>query len=338
LLLVDETGQEAGYLLYNAYGGVLDEDLSPELREALAGQGSVADPTTGLVHLGGGRWYDPSMGRPLQPNPVGGPPMVPQALNRYAATGLGQPGVAEAAMSNAFNWTPHAIGFVKSLSVELAGQMSIQTGRYTAQAIIEVTASRTALKGKAFGRSFTASVFASAKDGRKFYRRLGFFTITSESRKGLQTSADEIIATLVEQLPSRQPWAARVALKELNFIGKPIFRRLGAVRWFKQFKFLAGPGLDFGISAYFQYLEDKGNPYLTPTQVRGRWITAGLGSAGFSVLGGAVGLLCGPGAVVCVPVGSVIGGLLWLPVQPKVFELISPYIDLEPQRKLAPLS
>jgi hypothetical protein len=63
LLLVNENGQEAGHILYNAYGGVLDSsDLSPELKEALAGQGSVADPTTGLVHLGGGRWYDPGWG------------------------------------------------------------------------------------------------------------------------------------------------------------------------------------------------------------------------------------------------------------------------------------
>jgi hypothetical protein len=33
----------------------------------------------------------------LQPNPLGGPPTVPQALNRYAATSLGPPGVVEGA-------------------------------------------------------------------------------------------------------------------------------------------------------------------------------------------------------------------------------------------------
>ena len=54
------------------------------------------DAATKLVHLGGGRWYDPALGRPLQPNPAGGPPIVLQALNRYAATPLGQPGVAAA--------------------------------------------------------------------------------------------------------------------------------------------------------------------------------------------------------------------------------------------------
>jgi hypothetical protein len=43
------------------------------------------------------RTGDPALGRPLQPNPVGGPPTVPQALNHYAATSLPQVlGVAEA--------------------------------------------------------------------------------------------------------------------------------------------------------------------------------------------------------------------------------------------------
>jgi hypothetical protein len=64
----------------------------PDLATALAGQSALADPATGLVHLGNGRWYDPALGRPLQPNPLGGPPTVPQALNRYAATSLGPPG------------------------------------------------------------------------------------------------------------------------------------------------------------------------------------------------------------------------------------------------------
>jgi hypothetical protein len=73
------------------------------LAEALAGAGGE-DPATELVHLGNGRWYDPGLGRPLQPDPVGGPPVVPQALNRYTATAVGQPGVAEAVAGDSFLW------------------------------------------------------------------------------------------------------------------------------------------------------------------------------------------------------------------------------------------
>jgi hypothetical protein len=35
-----------------------------------------------LVYLGNGRYYDPTIGRPLQPNPAGASPTMPQAENQ----------------------------------------------------------------------------------------------------------------------------------------------------------------------------------------------------------------------------------------------------------------
>jgi len=52
------------------------------------------------VHLGNGRWYDPALGRPLQPNPAGGAPTASQSLNRYAA---GVAGIGGAAGQNALS-------------------------------------------------------------------------------------------------------------------------------------------------------------------------------------------------------------------------------------------
>jgi hypothetical protein len=52
------------------------------------------------VHLGGGRWYDPAIGRLLQPNPAVALPTMPQALNQYTAAAAGQPGVVQAASDN----------------------------------------------------------------------------------------------------------------------------------------------------------------------------------------------------------------------------------------------
>lgn len=69
----------------------------------------MPDAATGLVHLGGGRWYDPALGRPLQPNSAGGPPTLPQALNRYAATAVGQPGVVKASQGDGFNRTSSVV-------------------------------------------------------------------------------------------------------------------------------------------------------------------------------------------------------------------------------------
>ena len=78
---------------YDGYGMSLTNTLPLTLASTLP---DLPDAATGLAHLGGGRWYDPALGRPLQPNAVGGPPTLPQALNRYVAMPLGQPGVAQA--------------------------------------------------------------------------------------------------------------------------------------------------------------------------------------------------------------------------------------------------
>ncbi len=99
LIMTDANGDEAGRMLYDGFGAVLTNTL-PLTLTLTGALPDVPDAATGLAHLGGGRYYDPALGRPLQPNPAGGPPTVPQALNRYAATPLGQPGVYEAAASS----------------------------------------------------------------------------------------------------------------------------------------------------------------------------------------------------------------------------------------------
>ena len=93
---------------------------------------TLPDPATGLLHLGGGRFYNPSTGRPLQPNPAGGVPTVPQSLNRYAATVLGQVGVAVAtANSNSLlawagdNWYKQAIGVSANLGLAQSAELKV---------------------------------------------------------------------------------------------------------------------------------------------------------------------------------------------------------------------
>lgn len=69
LVLVDANGDEAGRMVYDGYGMPLTNTIPLTLTGALAG---YPDAATGLVHLGDGRWYDPALGRPLQPNAAGG--------------------------------------------------------------------------------------------------------------------------------------------------------------------------------------------------------------------------------------------------------------------------
>ncbi len=53
LVMVNAAGEEARRMLYDGFGGVLTSTLPITLTGALP---DTPDATTGLVHLGGGRW------------------------------------------------------------------------------------------------------------------------------------------------------------------------------------------------------------------------------------------------------------------------------------------
>jgi hypothetical protein len=64
LTLTKENGDPAGYILYDAYGKVLANNITnPALQNTLTGQGATTDPATGLIHLGNGRYYAPLAGQ-----------------------------------------------------------------------------------------------------------------------------------------------------------------------------------------------------------------------------------------------------------------------------------
>jgi hypothetical protein len=64
----------------------------------LADQSALADPATAWFTWAADGIMTPR-GPPAQPNFGGAPPTIPQALNPYSATPLGQPGVMEAAVN-----------------------------------------------------------------------------------------------------------------------------------------------------------------------------------------------------------------------------------------------
>jgi hypothetical protein len=91
--------------VYDSFGAIpenrMPADLTYSLPDTWADSAqSVPHAAAGLVHLGDGRYYDPAIGRPLQPNTAGAPPTMPQALNRYTAAAAGQPGVLQAAVAS----------------------------------------------------------------------------------------------------------------------------------------------------------------------------------------------------------------------------------------------
>ncbi len=132
--MTDAEGDTAWQVVYDGYGAVLTGTMPVTLTHTLL---DMPDGTTGLVYQGNGRYYDPALGRPLQPNPAGAPPTAPQALNRYAATALGQPGVFHAQSQPGFAPLLTAAGSnaisagagmaISAYAKDLVGDLLIQT-------------------------------------------------------------------------------------------------------------------------------------------------------------------------------------------------------------------
>jgi RHS repeat-associated protein len=56
-------------------------------------QGDYLERELGIYFTADGRYYDPWLGKYLQPDPIGGPPLIPQAADRYQYAGNSPTGV-----------------------------------------------------------------------------------------------------------------------------------------------------------------------------------------------------------------------------------------------------
>jgi hypothetical protein len=282
---------------------VLEKDLSAELETALAGQGALADPATGLVHLGGGRWYDPALGRPLQPNPVGGPPTVPQALNRYAATSLGPPGVAEAAGSGGGllpSWSP---GIIAGRASGVGFSLLNETGTFS--------------RG-IFGANYTLSVY---RFGQKLYDfgpgwqqiDQGFFTKSIDGAAVGEFNRVGIIRALrwvhpedeFKVVVKRTPGSGRFfSLNGPGLFGKSILNKAGLVD--------LGGGVLVAVGAELAFGNYWDDPYLKGWQKGGQFGVAVMGSGvSWGVVAGAGFLVGGPLGVGATLVVAGVTELIW---------------------------
>jgi hypothetical protein len=291
-------------LLYDGFGAVLTSTIPITLTGAMP---DFPDAATGLVHLGNGRWYDPSLGRPLQPNPAGSPPTVPQALNRYAAGPLGQPGVAQALINNGFHPAPAAyVGAIGNATLELAGRrVLVESGELVVQGSAPALMQglrglgeagiplEFGLVGSKGGQLGELAIFLSGRIplfGRQVQRslvnRLAIYRATTRGSVGL-----------IDQLPD-----GRFLFNQYNTTidtaGLEVrrFHRgllLGEARLLRT---AASAGVTFGIDALFELygategIGRWGNPYWTTPQKAGQaflvvtsdvTLAAGLAFAGF---------------------------------------------------------
>ncbi len=312
------------------------------------------DAATGLVHLGGGRWYPsttlragyPALGRPLQPNTAGGPPIrqaqgpptLPQALNRYAATPLGQPGVYQAAdsspvlrlLESSRNQVPGLLAGPPTTAVALhlwaqtiyttaptgIGRIALEgsarklTWNYLDEFIsLERVSSR--LADGFWGRPFSY-IFRSARIRTMIGRAYIGSTADDFARFQARLGQRGITVNLLshefgEVVDAVATSASRSAAEKLG----------GAL----------GVGVGGLINAGIQYAYDYDNPYLTGWQKAQR---AGV-SGGLGVIAGTAGLLIGGPVGVGVAFG--LGVAFELGIAPRVFE----FLGAIPVRDLAPL-
>jgi hypothetical protein len=340
LVITKANGDEVGHVLYDGYGAVLASTVPATLTTAMAGSGDVPDPDTGLVYLGDGRWCDPALGRPLQPDPAGGPPTVPQALNRYNATSWGPPGVAEGTGSHLHPLLVTAgKGALKTTISATAGRRLVTIAESQLPFVVTHRSAGTRLmlimSRSARYRSFATGAASPFEEGWVAMRGWGR-SFRAYSVRGLVTEIEPgLFLTERGQLveTGALPKSAAVLTAE-------VLRPVNITR------FLAGGMFAFALSAGVQYLGDVGNPYLSGAQMRGRVAVAGIGGTvawgigtGTTLAVGWFGAAIGwAGAGVWAgPIGIGVGfvaGFVWFGfIQPGIFE----DRGLNPKRNLAPL-
>jgi hypothetical protein len=336
-------GDEVGHVLYDAYGAVLTSTLPATLTTTLAGSGDVPDPDTGLVYLGDGRFYDPALGRPLQPNPVGGPPSVPQALNRYSPTPWGPPGVVEGALSS----LPPVVGTFgrqlpgAALSVQGIPQLAqlftrpimktvpLDTG------IIEIVGPRASVRFLEAEGFETLAVQPASGLLRGPLSRI-FKGLQIQTLRGRMGIAGAMAANPAfaegESISLGRGVTARLVARDIGYTVDDLATQAAARRLANTL----GVGVAGILSAGFQYAGDYGNPYLTGQQKFYRAGASGLlgvaaaaGGLGVEVL--VVGSAGGPvGIIVAIPVAVFLDQV----VAPIIFEVAGAV----EQRHLVPLS
>jgi RHS repeat-associated protein len=336
-------GDEVGHVLYDAYGAVLTSTLPATLTTTLAGSVDVPDPDTGLVYLGDGRYYDPALGRPLQPDPIGGPPALPQALNRYSATPWGPPGVAEGML----NGLPPVVGAFgrqlpgAALSVQGVPQLAqlltrpimktvpIDTG------IIEIVGPRASVRFLEAEGFETLAVQPARGLLRGPLSRV-FKGLQMQTLRGRMGIAGALAANPAfaegESISLGRGVTARLAARDIGYTVDELAtqaaaRRLGAA---------LGVPVAGLLSAGFQVAADYNNPYLTGQQKFRRaevsfFLGAGATAGGLLAEYALIGSVGGPiGIIAAIPIA--IGFELW--IAPLIFESRG----LTEQRKLAPLN
>jgi hypothetical protein len=287
------------------------------------------------VYHGAGRYYDPQLGLRLQPSPAGGPPTLPQALNRYAVSPA-QSVVGQAAQHIDRLTVTAWKGLGKTILTTITDPARQGTLNVVIQSLLAGAIGRSRPTGMTFVQLMgEPEAFTGAFAGLELLRSdtyplppqgcvRGFFrwllrrptTVQIDIREGL------VASEALDELP-----------KNLGLISSETqFASPGWVQMAS--KYLGTFAWGGALSGAVQYLSDYRNPYLTPGQIGRRTGIAFVGG-GFTAVGGAwlgtkLGIAGGPWGMA---LGFTLGFIYFGYIQPQIFQ----WTGQSPQRNLAPL-
>ena len=336
LTLTDAEGDTAWQVVYDGYGAVLTGTMPVTLTHTLL---DMPDGTTGLVYQGNGRYYDPALGRPLQPNLGGAPPTVPQALNRYAAAPLGQPGVLQVSSAS-------GIIDLRDILVDLGAQETgtwaqLQTKLETRSALLVASTGNLPRYAKRLNSGGGVRAFGGILEGgvselNQFVHgnELITFPLHDDLRNRVSSRyISHLHRDLAEgslSIQSASDWYQQSTRQFTPLVcGVLTCNR----RWVKAFtgaEILSDGGFGFIFDAGWQFAQDLDNPYIPFAQKLGRATVSGIVGLGSGVV---VALAIGTG-----PIGFVAGVIVGWTIETWATEsVIFPALDWLPKRDLAPL-
>jgi RHS repeat-associated protein len=296
-----------------------------------------------------GRYYDPWLGKYLQPDAIGGPPLIPQAADRYQYAGNSPTGVGGASQGSAlvlFGWMDlrdiavDSLAFATGNAVQSAARRlgwSSWAGYGARLGRLRVPASRT-LVDRLIEEGVIAEDFleeTGERSGRMIVWRTSG-TLYEDSASGLSSGLENRLRN-ARQKGEWYPGAVTFVTSHGTYspIAGQLAERLGldasrlGIEPFTAAEAMQGLAIGFFFDAGWQYLQDVGNPYLTPSQ---RWQRAGivgLTGVGFGAL---VILAVGTG-----PSGFVAALIVGWTVERWVADAWIEAAGLQPEMRLCPL-
>jgi len=244
-----------------------------------------------------------------QPNPAGGPPTIPQALNRYAATAVGQPGVYQAADEDLF---VSLLGATGQNALSAGGGMALSAYAYNLTGELFIQANNQLLARAGYQHLFRRVLPPGRGNSAFYYTGL----VKSAGNRTYQTLAtDQLInlAHLEAQVASKR-WPVRYpggeAFEALDDNVTKQFLRTGSG------EFLAGFGINLLLAG-----PDLAAPWQNPYFSRGQrlaqnavTVSGAAASAGAAVWVGNLAVasgIGGPGTFVLVTGTGVVVWVGW---------------------------